>query len=304
MPFVSTHNGGRRVMFIDGENTRQELQADLNRMLGNWFMWEKDAIESNLLTLCDEEIDDEPLTLTSPHHYAAVLRRAKEFKPDLIIVDTLAALFDVANENDNAEIKQRVMSPLKQLAKVSNSVVWLQHHIGKQSEESAASVNAYRGRGASNLGGLARAVIALTVPDRKERERVVLSVAKAKGYRLDDVVMRLDPDSRWFSVTDEKPPVVTTPLDDVVACVTETGRAKTADIVGAFAGMYGRRTVEDALAKAEARGLLNKPQRGWYEPPQSAPSAPAYDECGTAETESDNVELSDVQQLDPASYPF
>jgi hypothetical protein len=304
MPFVTAHDGGRRVMIIDGENTRQEFQADVNRMVRGWYMWEHEAVENNLLTLCDEEIDDEPLALTNPRHFAAVLHSAEEFKPDLIIVDTMAALFDVRNENDNAEIKQYVMSPLKYLARATNSVVWLQHHIGKQSEDAAAAINAYRGRGASNLGALSRAVIALTAPDKKERERVVLSVVKAKGYRLDDVVMRLDPVSRWFSITDEKPPVVTTSFDDVIAYVIEKGGAQKSDIVTAFLGKYGERTVEDALTEAVRRGKLSKPKRGLYEPPKSAPSAPSYSASGTAETESDDVELRDVQQLDPASYPF
>jgi hypothetical protein len=305
VPFVQGHTGGRRVMFIDGENTRQELQADLNRMTQDWYKWEKDVVEVNLLTLCDEEIDDEALTLSNPRHFAAVLRRAEEFKPDLIIVDTMAALFNVNNENDNAEIKQRVISPLKQLARVSNSVVWLQHHIGKQNEGNVGTVHAYKARGASNLGGLARSVIALTAPDKNERERVVLSVVKAKGYRLDDVVMRLDPDSRWFSITDEKPPVVTTCFEDVVAYVTEKGTAQKSGIVQAFLGKYGERTVEDALTEAIKRDKLIKPKRGWYAPPQSAPSAPSYDGCGIAETEKDEpTELGDVHHLSSEDYPF
>jgi hypothetical protein len=305
VPFIGAHAGGRRVLLIDGENTRHELQLDLIRMTRDWVAWDRNILGQNLLVICDEEIDEEPLTLTNERHLAAVLRRAEEFKPDLIIVDTLAALFDVTSENDNAEIKQRVMSPLKQLARASNSVVWLQHHIGKQGEDALAAVNAYRGRGASNLGALSRVVVALTNPDRKERERVQLSVVKAKGYKQNDVVMRLDNESRWFTVTDEKPPVVTTPLDDVVTHVVETGGAKTAEIVAAFTGMYGRRTVEDALSKAEARGLLIKPRRAWYEPPQTALSAPSYDGSGTAETGSDEaIELGDVQQLSSDEYTF
>lgn len=297
LPFVQPHNGGRRVMFIDGENTQQELQSDLNLMMRDWFDWERQAVEGNLLTVCDEEINDEPLSLSNLVHYSAVLQRATEFKPDLIVVDTVAALFDLNNENDNAEVKYRVMTPLKNLARAANAVVWFQHHIGKQGEEAAASVNAYRGRGASNFGALSRSVIALTVPDKTERERVTLSVVKAKGYRLDDKVMRLDRDTRWFSVTDEKPPVAVTPLDDVVAYVMENGGAQKADIARAFAGKYGVRTVEGALTDAYNRRLLDKPKRGWYAPPQTAPSASPYGYGGSAETVADEVaDLTNVQQ--------
>ena len=66
---------------------------------------------------------DEPLDLANPLHMAALTELACDFKPDLIIVDTLAALFTLRNESDNAEIKKAVMQPLKKLGKDANAVV-------------------------------------------------------------------------------------------------------------------------------------------------------------------------------------
>jgi RecA-family ATPase len=270
-PIIKESSAGRRVMFIDGESTKGEFQADLKRMMRDWSPFEQLSIDDNLLVLCDEEIGDALLNLSDPNHMAAVMLKAQEFKPDLIIVDTMAALFDLENENDNAEIKSRVMSPLKRLAREANATVWLQHHVGKQSEEARTNAHAYLGRGGSNLGALARSVVTLTVPDRRDPQRVILSVPKSKGYHLPDVVMHLDLASRWFTVKDEAAPKVASSLDDVVQFVTK--EMSTAEIVEAFKGKYGKRTVEDNLSLAVERELLRKARRGRYAPVSSTPSA-------------------------------
>ena len=98
---------------------------------------------------------------------AAIIECAQRFQPDLIVVDTLSALFTLRSENDNAEIKNVVMQPLKKMAKDANAAVWLLHHIGKQNEDGQASVGAYSGRGGSNIGALARTVVLLK-PDKHD----------------------------------------------------------------------------------------------------------------------------------------
>lgn len=284
LPMVSEQRGGLRVMYIDGESTRAELQEDVMRMLFGWSVAERTLVDRNLLLLCDEEFDDEPLDLANASHRAIVRRAACEFKPDLIIVDTLAALFNVENENDNAEIKKRVMSPLKALAKEVNAAVLLAHHIGKpRSEEGNIRSHAYSGRGASNFGALARSVAVLTAPDRADKAHVVLSMQKSKGYRLKDVSMRLDDYARWFRVTGAASQEMPSCLNDVVALVTR--RTRTRDIVKAFEGKHQKRTVEDALRKAVKRGKLKASGRGWYEPLETTATTLPYGDRG-------NVELS------------
>jgi RecA-family ATPase len=278
LPFVEPYPRGRRVMFLDGENTLAELKPDLHRMMRDWTEDEQAAVDDNLLILCDEEIDGEALDLSNPRHMALVTYKAQDFRPDLIIVDTFSALFNVGNENDNAEMKRRVMGPLKLLAKDANAVVWLQHHIGKQSEEARSIVHAYKGRGASNLGCLARTVIVLDIPDKAERQRIVLSVPKAKGYHLEDVAMRLDREARWFIVTNESVPVVPTSQQEIVLSVT--GEMGTKEIVAAFAGKFSKRTVEDTLKKAAEGGKLRKIRRGRYAPPETATSTYHYVDGG------------------------
>jgi RecA-family ATPase len=195
-PFVKEHPGGRKVMFIDGESTLPELKADLELMMRDWSQSERELVEQNLHVVCDEEINDEPINLSEPEHLAAITEAAREFEPDLIIVDTLSALFTLRDENNNSEIKKVVMQPLKNLAREANAVVWMLHHIGKKNEDGKSTVGAYAGRGGSNIGGLSRVTANLT-QDKMDAERVVFELTKAKGFRLKPVLMQLNHDSRW-----------------------------------------------------------------------------------------------------------
>lgn len=283
-PFVNGQNGGRRIMYIDGEATQAELRADIERMISDWSEEEGKLIDNNLLILCDEEIDDELLTLSNSKHMAIVINKALEHKPDLIVVDTMSALFSLHDENSNAEIKRAIMQPLKMLAKEANAGLLLAHHSGKwRSEEGGMKSHAYLGRGGSNLGCLARSVITLIAPDRSNKERVILSVPKAKGYRLADVAMNYDYETRWFKVTSETTQSDVRCMDEVIDFVAEQKGAKTADVIEAFDGKYSRRTVEDALTEAVSKKKITRARHGWYEPLQTAlPHAPIV-KCRTAE---------------------
>lgn len=278
-PFLDGQQNVQRVMFIDGESTKAELQSDIKTMMRVWTKSEHKLVEDNLMLVCDEYIKDEPLNLSNPFHFKAVIDCAVEFQPDLIIVDTASALFNLQNENDNAEIKRRVMTPLKILAKESNSAVWLQHHSGKQSEDPKSTNAAYSGRGGSNFGSLARTVMRLIAPDKIDKTRVVFSVAKSKGYRQDDVVLRLDQDARWFSVATEiPPPQLISSYDEVKDYVTR--EMSTKEIVDAFLPKYSKRTIEDNLKSAVENRHLKKVRQGVYAPIDSAVSAPTIGDCG------------------------
>ncbi len=270
-------------MIIDGENTQAELQRDLKTMTRDFPPILVKTIDNNLLFVCDEYVNSDLLDLKDPAHMEAVIERAKDFKPDLIIVDTMAALFALRNENDNAEVKSYVMSPLKRLAKEANAAVWLLHHIGKQSEESSTVNAAYSGRGGSNFGALSRTVIKLSAPDKSNRNRVVFSVAKSKGYRLDDLMMELDFDSRWFTVSNEPPPKPVSSREEIVKFITKEFATK--EIVNAFEGKYSKRTVEDKLSQAVDYGEILNLQRGRNKPIDSADSAEPLSNSGKCGSE-------------------
>jgi hypothetical protein len=266
-PFVKGKSGGYRVMLIDGESTQPELKADIERMTRGWSEGERELLRKNFHIICDAEIDEEALNLSNRSHMPTVTAAAKEFKPDLIIVDTLSALFTLKNENDNAEIKSVVMQPLKKLAKESNAVVWMLHHVGKQSEDGRASVGAYLGRGGSNIGALARAVTSLK-KDTLDSERVIFTVEKAKGFQLKPVLLHLDRDARWFITTDETLPPELTNYEQVVSFVKSIGRlVKRKEIDSALADRMSVQTITRSLNEAVTRKDLISPKYGHYAAP-------------------------------------
>jgi hypothetical protein len=269
-PFVKGSRGGRRVMVIDGESTQPELQADLQHMMRNWSQQERELVGENLHIICDQEINDEPLNLSNPSHMTAVIERANRFQPDLIVVDTLSALFTLRSENDNAEIKNIVMQPLKKLAKDANAAVWLLHHIGKQNEDGQTTVGAYSGRGGSNIGALARTVVLLK-PDKHDPERVVFSIPKAKGFRLEPLLLRLDTDARWFITSKETPLPEPTKYEMVVSTVKSCGRLmKRKEIDAALTGRMSKPTITRQLEQAVSREDLVKTKYGFYCAPELA----------------------------------
>ena len=191
-PLVEKKEGGRRVLVIDGESRRGRLQRDIQRMLKDWNSDEIALVDKNFHVMCDSAIGEEPLNLSNERHVRKIIAEAKSLKPDLIIIDTLSALFSLRSENDNAEVADRVMKPLASVAKETGAAVLLIHHIGKQSEDAQAGVAAYRGRGASATGTFARLVLVMN-QDKIDRDRVVLTCAKSKGRRFEDTSLKLDP---------------------------------------------------------------------------------------------------------------
>lgn len=204
-PLFEEINTGRRVMYIDGEATKSELQADLMTMLMNFEPSEQARIKNNLSIICDEEIDEESLDLVNPEHLKKIQEKAIEFKPDLIIVDTLSALTTLEDENDNAKVKREIIQPLKNLGKKANTGVLLLHHSGKYSEGKYEADDSYKGRGASTFGGSSRVIFNLKSGKGNNKGKIVLSCSKVKGKEFDPVVLELNEESRWFNLTGEIP---------------------------------------------------------------------------------------------------
>jgi RecA-family ATPase len=267
-PIVRGKSNGYRVMYVDGETRKARFQRDVKRMMRDWLPVEHLMVAENLFVMCDAELGGEPLNLSNEKHMRAIVRAAEEFKPDLIIVDTLSALFNLFQENDNAEMTKRVMKPLAKLAKDTNSAILLLHHIGKQNEDAQAGVKAYRGRGASASGASARMVLLLT-QHPSDRECVILSCAKTKGETFADLVLRLDRDSRWFITTNETAPRTVTSYERVVETVSAFNRlVKRNEIDDAMSGSLSKAQVGKHLAEAVKNGHLESPKFGHYCTPE------------------------------------
>jgi hypothetical protein len=170
-PLVEKKDGGRRVLYVDGESREARLQADIRQMLRGRGDNEKILVDQNLFLACDTSLEGEQLDLTKHKHWKWLEDQATRLKPALIVLDTMVGLFSLNNENDNSEVSRKVMRPLAKLASDTGAAILLLHHIGKLSEDAQGGTKAYRGRGASAFGAAARLVLLLK-PDSKNPDLV------------------------------------------------------------------------------------------------------------------------------------
>lgn len=277
-PLVEAKEGGRRVLYIDGESRKVRLQADITRMLCNWNDGKRTLVEQNFLLACDTTLDGDQLDLTKRNHLKWLQDEAARVKPDLIILDTMVSLFSLNNENDNSEVARKVMKPLAKLASDTGAAVLLLHHIGKLSEDSQAGTKAYRGRGASAIGAAARMVLLLK-QDANNPDLVSLSCAKVKGKKFSDTLLKLDRDARWFVNTYKTPPKELTSYQRLVEVVKGFGRpVKRSEIVKALNAVISPQQIGKYLTATVERGDLVSPKYGYYSTPEDAQSLDAIDD--------------------------
>jgi hypothetical protein len=264
-PMLNKEHSVKRVLYVDGEATKAELQADIKRMLNEFDEIERESVAENLFLVCDEELDYDPLDLVNPVHIGKIQDAALKSSADLIIIDTLAALMDVSDENDNAVVKKEVMKPLRILAKKANAAVLLLHHSGKYYEGAPQGVN--RGRGASTIPALARAVFNMERDD-SGNNRVSLSCSKVKGEIFQKTLLELNPESRWFSVRGiaERQDESDNSYKQVVEYVCKAGKIVTrADVLTALeSDELSRATIDRKLDEAISNRDLEKAGHGKY----------------------------------------
>jgi replicative DNA helicase len=257
LPLVSTDGQPRTVCYFDFESPPTRLREDVRTMLNS--IGNAALARMNFKVMVDATIKDEPLCLSRAEHFRRAMAWVKECKADLILIDTVASGFEVEDENNNAQVTRRVLNPLKRMARECDAGVLFSHHIGKASETQTAE-GAYKGRGASAFGALPRIVFTLEKEKDKGSEYVVLACQKVKGSGIEPTLLKLNHESRWFEVCDEKPQPKAGPptASEISLYVKQEGEARTGDICGHYKDRAARRTLEERVREAERLGLIWK----------------------------------------------
>lgn len=251
-----------RVAYFDFEDTEVYSRSDFRTMFGFLSPSEVVRAKENIRIYCDVSIGDEPLQFSNPSHFMIIVEELKKFMPDLIIIDTLGKAFVINDENNNAEIKEKVMRPLKRLAGLTNSAVLALHHIGKaKAEDGAARDAAHRGRGASSFADQSRVIY--NIEKDPITETILISCAKIKGPKVDDRRMKLDTPTRWFSPTGE----IHVPLvyELLINLFEDERTMTTAEVVQALKGKASERTIKENLKEAMGIGDLVRVKHGLYQ---------------------------------------
>jgi hypothetical protein len=250
----------RRVYYMDFEATRPKLRDYLLRMRGNFSPESWELVEENFVPFCDATLDYEPLNLSNRRHMALIKKETAA--ADLIVIDTLSAAFDLADENSNAEVKKEIMKPLKRLALETNAAVLFCHHAGKPGEGANAEL-AYSGRGASTFGGLSRAVFALTKNRVKGSNYVTLQCAKAKRDKFDPVLLYLNRELAWFEVCAERPALEQPfTVQEFVEFVDSKGEVSRKEYLKHFKDRASEETIDKRKDQALNDGLVDPAGRG------------------------------------------
>lgn len=258
----------KRIAFLDFEDTRAFMRSDYLRMLNGFSDQERDRFNSNALLLCeDTDIEGEDLRLSNYIHLALVTRRLQAFSPDLIVVDTISSAFSIRNENDNAEVRDFILRPLRQLAKDTNAVVLATHHIGKSKSEDGQTKEAvFRGRGASSFADMARTVFNLECDPIEDC--VIWSCPKLKStVRPTNLKLKLNPETRWFESQGESKLVSN--YDLMLEMFSDGEVHTTAEVIEEFKGLISERTLKRILNEAVNRGDLCKMKQGVYQRPST-----------------------------------
>ena len=141
---INTHRNAKENRINENENSMENN----NDQYDNFFIYNDDKEDESCFTLQNKNqisCKNEPIAIIIIFHTV------------FIFIDTISQSFVIANENDNSEIKERVMKPLKQLARETDAAVLASHHIGKAKlEEGATREGSHRGRGASAFGDQSR----------------------------------------------------------------------------------------------------------------------------------------------------
>jgi hypothetical protein len=261
-PPLSVSNKKYRVVIIDSEDSLAFLRSDLNKMIRDFPDDEKELVRENLLLICEFSFKDEDLELNKHEHFSLIAGRILEFEADIVFIDTISKSFSIRNENDNSEIKEVVMKPLHNLARLTNTAIWANHHIGKaKMEEGQGREIAHKGRGASAFADLSR--IIFNLDKTPEDNHVILSCAKIKGESFGAAVLRYDKEKRWFvEIPKKENKTGYQKLLDIFP--DENTQIKRQEIEKIFAGEIPKSTLTKHLSSAVEQGDLIKIRGGYY----------------------------------------
>jgi hypothetical protein len=254
----------KRVAFLDFEDTLAYVRKDLGVMLGSLSSDEIERFNENALLICETRLNGSDLTLSDPFHLFTLTQRLKEFGPDLIVIDTIASAFRIRDENNNAEVRNFITRPLKQLARDCSSGLLAAHHIGKaKSEEGQTREASHKGRGASSFSDMSRLVLNL------ERDstgtKIILTCAKVKGPKFTDAVLELNTETRWFELRGTAhDPTPYELLIEMFEGLPDGSELTTKHCIEELDGVVNERTVKRMLNEAVLHGDILKTRHGAY----------------------------------------
>src|SRR5262245_41367127 len=193
----------------------------------------------------------------------------RTFPAEVVILDTLAKLWPVVNENDASEVTDALM-PLLELAYGLRVTLLLVHHLRKgDGLESTAT------RGSGGITAAVDSILELRryrPADRKDRRRVLNCDARFDD-RLDELVIRLAEDGRSYEAQGDREETGSADLAETLRMVLTAGPPghTLAEVREAWPADEGRapgpRALQAALERAAAQGWAGRDGEGRHGAP-------------------------------------
>lgn len=259
----------RKILFIDYETPEAMFQDDLNVMSRRLSEEEIRLLDQNFRSYCFMRTDDDrELILENEDLWKHLALTAREWRADMIVIDPVSLAFPNVDENDNTSITSKMHGPLRSIVKMSGAALLFTHHVGKEkSEEGRARVGAYRSRGGSSIGGLARLILDLDTYSETGVGHVTLSCQKVKGKSEPTVDLALDLDTRWFVAQKKIKDPMEKKYERMIEVIEEEGREmKREEIWIKTTGIFGsKETLDRYLERGLKEGKLVKVRSGVYQ---------------------------------------
>lgn len=175
-----------------------------------------------------------------------------QYKPSLLIVDTLFRVVSIENGNDYAEVTS-ALEPIQRLARELNVHIMLVHHLGKNEREGSDGV-----LGSSAISASVDNVIIL---NRNEKYRTI-KTDQRYGDCLEETILVFDPITRRTTVGDTKKSDIVSEMSDAICeFLKESKTLMTGE--GILNGVRGnRQKVFAALKNLELKGTILKSGKG------------------------------------------
>lgn len=215
-------------------------------------------VRSKTLQLLDFKEDGNLIFFEEKCEAEKLYQVVEKYQIDLIIIDTVSLFFSIKKENDNAEVNDKIIRPLKELTKKTGVAIILVHHTAKASKEQS---KAYRSRGASALPGGVDVVINLENTEEENVRKLEIAKNRIIGYTPKLYILKEEGELSIIEKPDSEY-TRTQKAEEYILAILERKEAEAKELIGKID--YSRATVYRAIENLLITGKIKKTERGKY----------------------------------------
>ncbi len=214
------------------------------------------------------------LRLSEPNHLDAVIRVVKGQKAGLILLDPLAALFSVDDENEVAQVVRAVRQPLQRLIEETDVTPVVVHHSTKRAHDFEPSNAQELVRGSSDLIAMTGSILGLWFSNKHKAIKAVVNgrFTAPPPFRLrkgtpkttiidfdDSGISPLTWDGEWEKPEDKARPT----LESIRAIHAKTRQVVTQPQISKDTGQSRSTVFRHADELIERKLIAKVPGEGW-----------------------------------------